>query len=348
MEGTKQDFVRATMHISQWTSDGEQYFTCLFSDPVRIPALPLDRPGNGQTPQLTPSSSSGFLTSSINRGAADTTQLKHTFPPVDALNHLDSSAFSTNLSKVIRLRDTMMDAVPMLAIWKDETLALPNRAMMHLMQNPIGSMTYGYNELLSRLEFFNGDFSRKLKADEYPTTRLCRTQRPFKNRQVGLKLADGALRSFDLSGECINDEKTGGFIAGLLVFKDVTQYRDMIRVQNEQNEEQFQLVCNSLPQLLWTTDPKGNHDWFSRRWYEYTGSSAEESLGEGWRSSFHPDDLVNANQKWSHSLETGEEYCVEYRCRRHDGNMRWMLGLAAPLRDSKSGEIQKWFGSCKS
>lgn len=48
---------------------------------------------------------------------------------------------------------------------------------------------------------------------------------------------------------------------------------------------------------------------------------------------------------WSHSLETGEPYAVEYRCRRYDGEWRWMLGRALPYRDA-DGAIQGWFGTC--
>jgi len=100
-----------------------------------------------------------------------------------------------------------------------------------------------------------------------------------------------------------------------------------------------------MPQLIWTTTPEGYHDWYSDRWYEYTGTSPHESAGEGWRNPFHPDDLVIANKRWAHSLKTGEPYNVEYRCRRHDGAWNWMLGSALPLRDP-DGTIRRWIGSC--
>lgn len=40
-----------------------------------------------------------------------------------------------------------------------------------------------------------------------------------------------------------------------------------------------------------------------------------------------------------------EEYNTEYRCKRYDGQWRWMLGRAVPFRDDK-GKIIKWFGTC--
>jgi PAS domain S-box-containing protein len=90
----------------------------------------------------------------------------------------------------------------------------------------------------------------------------------------------------------------------------------------------------------------GEAEWFSKRWYDYTGLSVEKSLGENWRNAFHPDDITSAGQRWRHSLDTGEEYMTEYRCKRFDGAWRWMLGRALPLRDAKTGKITKWFGTC--
>ncbi|KAL9037461.1 MAG: hypothetical protein Q9214_005695 [Letrouitia sp. 1 TL-2023] len=87
------------------------------------------------------------------------------------------------------------------------------------------------------------------------------------------------------------------------------------------------------------------HDWFSKRWYEYTGLSVEQSIGEGWKNPFHPDDMIETKKRWAHSLATGHTYSTEYRCKRHDGEWRWMLGRAMPLRD-KTEKIVKWFGTC--
>ena len=72
----------------------------------------------------------------------------------------------------------------------------------------------------------------------------------------------------------------------------------------------------------------------------------EESLGNKWAQSFHPDDIEDAFKQWQYSVETGNEFNVEYRCRRRDGEWRWMLGRALPLRDPKTGKMLKWFGTC--
>ena len=87
-------------------------------------------------------------------------------------------------------------------------------------------------------------------------------------------------------------------------------------------------------------------DWFSKRWYNYTGLDQETSLGLAWTGPFHPEDMPETSRRWNHSLATGDEYVTEYRCRNKDGAWRWMLGRALPYRDPKTGKILKWFGTC--
>jgi two-component sensor histidine kinase len=67
--------------------------------------------------------------------------------------------------------------------------------------------------------------------------------------------------------------------------------------------------------------------------------------GEEWNGMFHPEDQPRAWEAWRHSLATGGPYQIEYRLRRADGDYRWTLGRALPLRDD-SGAIVRWFGTC--
>jgi signal transduction histidine kinase len=58
----------------------------------------------------------------------------------------------------------------------------------------------------------------------------------------------------------------------------------------------------------------------------------------------HPDDRARTIDTLAHSLKTGEPYSIEYRLTRHDGQYRWHLGRAFPLRDV-NGKIKAWFGT---
>ncbi|MBR7620797.1 PAS domain-containing protein [Phenylobacterium sp. 20VBR1] len=116
-------------------------------------------------------------------------------------------------------------------------------------------------------------------------------------------------------------------------------------VKLKDGEDRFRAIADSMPQMVWSTLPDGYHDYYNARWYEFTGMEPGATDGEAWNDMFHPDDRERAWALWSHSLETGVPYEIEYRLRRHDGAYRWTLGRALPIRD-EAGYITRWFGTC--
>ena len=117
-----------------------------------------------------------------------------------------------------------------------------------------------------------------------------------------------------------------------------------LRERNEQ-ESKFRLLTDTMPQMVWSTLPDGFHDYYNARWYEFTGVPVGSTDGEGWNGMFHPDDQARAWSVWRHSLETGDPYEIEYRLRNAQGEYRWTLGRALPIRD-ENGTITRWFGTC--
>ncbi len=111
------------------------------------------------------------------------------------------------------------------------------------------------------------------------------------------------------------------------------------------SEERYAAITNSIDQMIWSTRPDGYHDYYNRRWYEFTGVPLGTTDGEGWNDLFHPEDRERAFVRWRHSLETGEPYHIEYRLRHHTGVYRWVIGRAQCVRDA-DGRIQRWYGSC--
>ena len=268
------------------------------------------------------------------------------------------------LEKSLRMKDAMLNTtdIPLFAMWKDGSLGFPNKAASSLMAKSFDATTDDTYDPLSRFEMYTENFSRKLKSDELPIVELVQTQKPFKNRRVGGINPAGHKVIWDVSGKGIYDE-TGDFIAGIISISDVTTYTEALKDQSEENERNFKIICDAMPEMLWRAKTNGHPgmtcisalkpqllikspDWFSKRWYDYTGATQEESLGTAWANSFHPDDMPATMERWTHSLATGDEYITEYRCRRKDGVWRWMLGRALPLRCPKTGKILKWFGAC--
>ncbi|KAE9992600.1 hypothetical protein EG327_008475 [Venturia inaequalis] len=356
--------LQATMIISTWAMEDDEYFTLTFtSASPRAPAT-APRPSSrivarsttplGKQYASSNSSSSGrrSMTGSLMGCSTSsvTSPIMHTptFPPSGPPSSNISSSSRSIFQKASQLKDAILNSVsmPAYAMWKDESFGIPNKALMKLLPEEDNHIPGDQREFLSQFTVWTEDFKSLIGVDDFPIVKLVRGQTRFEGMRIGLRNPKTkAPLVFEVTGELIHDESSGEFMGGLVLFKDVTEYTKRIAEQIEENERQFEYIANLIPIMVWRTTPDGAHDWFSQRWYDYTGLSEEESLGAGWRNPFHEDDMPMTTRRWLHSLATGEEYITEYRCRRHDGMWRWMLGRAVPFYDDR-GKIVKWFGTC--
>ncbi|KAI9812484.1 MAG: hypothetical protein M1827_004715 [Pycnora praestabilis] len=362
--------IQARMIVSVWELEDQRYFTLSFTSPTpssvitsrahspTAPSRPMSHNPTERTFSSSSSSSSGSLGQCINCGSMLSPRvLSPAGGPLSLSGFLTAgpparsnlASAPTVLQKITRMKDAIIDTMelPVFSMWKDRSVAFPNRAGRELLSQDVDPTS---DEVVpdSRaiVTAYTEDFERELEPDEYPLVELCQTEKPFSGRRVGMvDHKTGKRMIYDCGGEGMMDEKTGEFIAGLVWMRDVTEYTDKIAAQSEENEQRFQTICDSMPQMVWTTNAEGHHDYFSRRWYDYTGFG-DETLGSGWMNAFHPGDVGISEQRWKNSLATGEEYTTEYRCQRHDGQYRWMLGRALPLRNRKTGKITKWLGTC--
>jgi PAS domain S-box-containing protein len=125
---------------------------------------------------------------------------------------------------------------------------------------------------------------------------------------------------------------------------DVTEQKRAEAALRE-SEGRFRQLADAMPQMVWVTRPDGYHEYYNKRWYEFTGVPESSTDGDGWNGVFHPEDQGRAWAAWRHSLTSGEPYEIEYRLRHRSGEYRWTLGRALPIRD-ESGAVTKWFGTC--
>jgi PAS domain S-box-containing protein len=104
-------------------------------------------------------------------------------------------------------------------------------------------------------------------------------------------------------------------------------------------------IAETIPVMVWRTDPQGFSDYFNARWYEYTGLTPEQSHGTGWTAPIHPDDLARTEDAWYESIHHGAPYDIEFRLRGADGRYRWFLVRGRALRGF-DGSVAGWFGTC--
>lgn len=123
--------------------------------------------------------------------------------------------------------------------------------------------------------------------------------------------------------------------------RDITELKNHQQVL-EESEKRFRSLTESIPQLIWETDEKGNALFASGKWIEYTGIQPN---GEAeWKAMLHPDDFEENAKIWGHSLATGESYRADVRIMRKDGNYRWHAVIGEPVLNEKK-EIIKWVGA---
>ncbi|MEH2487615.1 PAS domain-containing protein [Bradyrhizobium sp. AZCC 2230] len=111
----------------------------------------------------------------------------------------------------------------------------------------------------------------------------------------------------------------------------------------KRSEDRLRLVVDTIPALVWRSTPEGMPDFLNQPALDYTGLALEQAE-TGWPRAFHPEDKKCMLQKWSAIRASGLPGELEARLRRFDGEYRWFLFRAVPLRD-ESGNIVKWYGS---
>jgi len=110
------------------------------------------------------------------------------------------------------------------------------------------------------------------------------------------------------------------------------------------SEDKYRVMVDAIPALVWCTLPDGSNEFHNQRWHDYTGLPAGAEDGLGWRVAYQPEDLEQLLDNFQALLASGEPGEFEARLRRFDGEYRWFLIRAVPLRD-EVGKIVKWYGS---
>jgi PAS domain S-box-containing protein len=147
--------------------------------------------------------------------------------------------------------------------------------------------------------------------------------------------ADGTERLVDFALYPILDDK--GEI--LFVHPTGVDITDLKRA-----EENYRTLADNISQFAWMTDSTGWIFWYNRRWFEYTGTTLEEMKGWGWQKVHHPDHVARVVEKFKKHIDSGEVWEDTFPLRGKDGEYRWFLSRAVPIRDAK-GRIIRWFGT---
>jgi PAS domain S-box-containing protein len=134
-----------------------------------------------------------------------------------------------------------------------------------------------------------------------------------------------------------------GAIGGcVVILKDARPRGGLVAEENR--DERFRMLAESIPHLAWMADADGNVTWFNRRWYDYTGTTFEEMKGWGWQAVHDPEELPRVLAAWKASIASGEPFDMVFPLRGIGGEFRAFLTRVVPIRGDL-GTITHWFGT---
>ncbi len=113
---------------------------------------------------------------------------------------------------------------------------------------------------------------------------------------------------------------------------------------NSLEEDPCKELTDNLPQLLWTLKPDGTADTLNQAGATYIGPKTQQQADLKGQNVVPGDDVVQALGKLQHDFGPDEIWEYQSQIQRHDGEIRWFLHRAQPLRDA-DGTIVKWYGT---
>jgi PAS domain S-box-containing protein len=150
------------------------------------------------------------------------------------------------------------------------------------------------------------------------------------NHEVRLRAKDGSIRYGLINSNGVWQDgqlvHTRGFV------RDITE-RKRAEARLRESEERFRRMANAAPVMIWMSGPDKLCHFFNQGWLDFTGRQMEQEMGAGWAEGIHPEDFDYCLETYITAFDAREEFRLEYRLRRHDGEYRWILGQGVPRFD---------------
>ncbi|MGE5817026.1 MAG: PAS domain-containing protein [Deltaproteobacteria bacterium] len=118
------------------------------------------------------------------------------------------------------------------------------------------------------------------------------------------------------------------------------QSEEQLRV----SEERYRLLTQAVPSMIYERYVNGGNFFYTDDWYEYTGLTPQQTVGDGWMQALHPDDIERLGRRSVAERNPAIMHERRMRFRRKDGQYRWMLVRSVPVR-GENGEIVRRVGA---
>src|SRR5215469_9188579 len=158
--------------------------------------------------------------------------------------------------------------------------------------------------------------------------------------EARIRRFDSSYRWFLIRGNPLRDE-SGNIVKwyGTCVeIEDRKRWEQILRAR----ELSWRQIVDNIPGLVATTGAMGEVEFLNRQTLEFFGKTNEELKDWALIGAVHPDDLPRVIEVRKQSIETGQIYEVEHRCRRADGVYRWFQVRGLPVRDAEN-KVTAWY-----
>jgi PAS domain S-box-containing protein len=153
--------------------------------------------------------------------------------------------------------------------------------------------------------------------------------------------ADGTYRWLQSRGLPLRDT-SGSIVRWYNLLTDIDE-RKRAEEALRASEQNLKLIIDTIPAMAWSARPDGSAEFFNQHYLDFIGLSAEQASDWGWTAAVHPEEMNSLAATWQRIMASEAPGEAEARLRRHDGEYRWFLFRANPLRDAK-GKIVNWYG----
>jgi PAS domain S-box-containing protein len=178
---------------------------------------------------------------------------------------------------------------------------------------------------------------RKKLVDEW---QLCLDSGTPIDTEARLRRFDSSYRWFLIRANPLTDEsgKILKWYGTCMDIEDRKRAEETLRAR----ELSWRQIVDNIPGLVATTGALGEVEFLNRQTLEYFGKTPDDLKNWALLGAVHPDDLPRIIDVRKQSIETGEIYEVEHRCRRADGVYRWFQVRGLPVRDAED-IVTAWY-----
>ena len=140
-------------------------------------------------------------------------------------------------------------------------------------------------------------------------------------------------RAVAVEGQSSCRFRDGRPVATLSILRDVTKRR-RDEAALVASEEKYHLFVESLPDIVWSSDGRGELVFISSNIEQIVGYTPQVMYSSGdalWFGRMHLEDVERARQAYRTLFERGEKFDIEYRIQRKDGEWIWLHDRAISI-----------------